>query len=80
MSESEDKIIKFEQLNLLGKSVFVAGAAVKLTATILDFALDRTARLIAETERAFIEGKDPNVDDAKILEERIERPEAGRSR
>jgi hypothetical protein len=74
MPENENKIIKFEQLNLLGKTVFIAGAAVKLTSTLIDFALDRTARLIAETEKAFLEGKDPNVDDAKILEERIERP------
>lgn len=74
MPENENKIIKFEQLNLLGKTVFIAGAAVKLTSTLIDFALDRTARLIAETEKAFLEGKDPNVDDAKILEERTERP------
>lgn len=71
--EFEDKIIRFERLNLLGKTVFLAGATVKFTANLIDSALDRTARIVAEAEKAFQEGKDPNIDDAIILEERDER-------
>ena len=72
MSDRNDRIVRFEQLNLLGKSVFLAGAAVRVTANLIDTALVRAADIVVEAEKAFQQGLDPNVEDAKILDEREE--------
>ncbi len=74
MSDSEDRrIIQFDQLNVLGKAVFLTGAAVRTTVSLIDKALDRAVDLVVDAERAFQQGRDPNVEDAKILEEHEER-------
>lgn len=70
MDERETRIIEFERLNLLGKAVFLSGAAARLAANLIEGAVDRAADIVLEAERAFRQGRDPNVDDAKILEER----------
>ena len=67
--DQEDRIVEFERLNLLGKTVFFTGAAARFTADVLEKAIDRAADIVVESERAFREGRDPNVDDAKILDE-----------
>lgn len=72
MSEKPERIIEFERLNLLGKAVFAGGAAVRLTAKAIDAAIERATDVWAEAERAFRDGADPNVDDARIIEERVE--------
>ncbi|MFQ5569238.1 MAG: hypothetical protein ACE5G0_06160 [Rhodothermales bacterium] len=69
----EHRIIQFDELNVLGKAVFLTGAAVKATAQFIDKALERTVDIVLEAERAFKQGRDPNVEDAKILEEHDER-------
>lgn len=71
MSDPDDRhLIQFDRLNLLGKAVFIAGAAVRTTASLIDFALEKTVDIVDEAERAFQQGRDPNIEDAKILEER----------
>ena len=71
MSDPDDRhLIQFDRLNLLGKAVFIAGAAVRTTASLIDFALEKTVDMVDEAERAFQQGRDPNIEDAKILEER----------
>ena len=70
MTDRNDRLVRFEQLNLLGKSVFLAGAAVRVTANLIDVTLGRAADIVVEAEKAFQQGLDPNVEDAKILEER----------
>jgi hypothetical protein len=71
MTEPERRIVRFDQLNLLGKAVFLSGAAVRVTANLIDAALDRAAGVVVEAERAFLEefDPDPNIEDAKIIEE-----------
>ncbi len=70
MAESdEQRIIEFERLNLLGKAVFVTGAAVRTTASLIDRVLERAADVLVEAERAFKEGRGADVDEAKVLEE-----------
>lgn len=70
MSDPKDRrLIEFDRLNLLGKAVFVTGAAIRTTAGLVDLALDRAADLAVEVEHAFRQGRDPNVEDAKILDE-----------
>ena len=71
MSQSEDehKIIKFDDLNLLGKLVYVSGVLTRTASGIVQTAVDSTAEIITEAEKAFKEGMDPKVDDATIIEE-----------
>ena len=65
-------IIQFDNLNWLGKVVFIGGAVSRVASKLVDSAIDSATTLIADTERAFKEGIDPNVEDAKIIEERDE--------
>lgn len=67
--EDEHKIIKFDNLNLLGKLVYVSGLMTRTATGIVQTAVDATAEIITEAEKAFKEGLDPNVDDATIIEE-----------
>ena len=73
MPDPDDRqLVQFDRLNLLGKAVFIAGAAVRTTASLIDHALEKTVDMVEEAERAFQQGRDPNVDEAKILEEKEE--------
>lgn len=63
------RLIKFEQLNLLGKSIFLTGAAIRTTASIIDRVLEKAADVVVEAEIAFKRELDPNMEDAKILDE-----------
>ena len=65
----ERRIIEFEKLNWLGKTIYLAGATVETTANLIDKALEKAVDLVLETERAFLEGRDSPIDDAKVLEE-----------
>lgn len=66
----ERRIVRFEDLNLLGKAVFLTGAAVRTTATLLDRAVDRAADLYLEAEEAFKRELDDSIEEATILDER----------
>lgn len=69
MDKREESTVRYEKLNLLGKAVFLGGAAVRMTANLIDTVIERAADVIVESERAFKQGRDPNVEDAKVLEE-----------
>ena len=69
MSDPEDRIARFEQLNALGKAVYLGGSTVRLMANLIDAALVRAADVVVEAEQAFRRELDPNIEDAKILEE-----------
>lgn len=66
MSKPERQI---EHLNALGRVVWFSGAAARFTAEAVDHLIDRSAEVLAEAEHAFKQGLDPNVEEAKILEE-----------
>ena len=68
-SDQEDKIIRFENLNLLGKAVFLGGFVTRAASSAIDSAIKATADIVLEAEKAFKQGLDPNVEDAKIIEE-----------
>ncbi|MBT8400449.1 MAG: hypothetical protein KJO98_08235 [Rhodothermia bacterium] len=68
MSQPERRV-DFDSLNLLGKAVYVGGSAVRILANAIDNAIDRAVDVVVETEKAFKQGLDPNVEDAKILQE-----------
>jgi len=65
---------RFERAGFLGRLALLGGGAVRLTANALDGVLDRAAKTVADAERALRSELDPNVTDAKILEEVNERP------
>ncbi len=69
LNPEERQIIEFDRLNRLGKTVFIAGVAVKTTVAFIDTALEKVVDLVLEAERAFKEGLDAPVENAKILEE-----------
>ena len=60
---------RFESLSALGKAVYLAGATARTAATVLENAIDRAAGLVANTERAFREGRDGSVEDAHVITE-----------
>lgn len=68
-SDDEHKIIKFDNLNLLGKLVYVGGVLTRTAQDVVQTAVDATSEIISEAEKAFKEGLDPNIDDAKIIDE-----------
>lgn len=72
MSNSERRIVDFDKLNLVGKALFLTGSAVKALASGLDAALNQAADLVVDIERSFKDGLDPNIEEAKIIEEREE--------
>ncbi|PSQ82886.1 MAG: hypothetical protein BRD44_06615 [Bacteroidetes bacterium QS_7_67_15] len=70
---------RFDKLNWLGRAAALGGQAVRLTARALDEGARRAATTLADAEHAFREGRDPNVEDAQILDEREDGPDgAGR--
>jgi hypothetical protein len=61
---------KIDELNWLGKAVFLAGQGVRLTADLIDSVIDVASDAYSEAEKAFKQGLDPQIDEANILEER----------
>jgi len=66
---------RFDKLNWLGRAAALGGQAVRLTARALDEGARRAANTLADAEQAFREGRDPNVEDAQILDEREDGPD-----
>jgi len=63
-------IVEYEQLNWLGKAVYLGGAATHLAARAIEYGVDRAAEVMAEAERAFKEGLGDDIEEARIIEER----------
>ncbi|MDZ4701586.1 MAG: hypothetical protein SH809_17880 [Rhodothermales bacterium] len=75
-------IIQFSDLNLLGKAVFLGGFFTRVATQFVDTAIQATADVVIEAQKAFKQGLDPNIEDARIIEEtsvhqekRTERPD-----
>lgn len=64
-------MVEFEQLNALGKAVFVAGVAAHAGKGLLKRFIQHVARIAVESKRAFEQGLDPQVEEARVLEERL---------
>ncbi len=67
--DPERWIQRFERAGVLGRAKLLGGGAVRFTANLIDRALDRAATTTAEAERAFKRELDPNMEEAKILDE-----------
>lgn len=64
---------RFEQAGVVGRLGLIAGGAVRLAATAAETAIDRAASIAVEAQTAFKKEMDPNVSDARILEETDDR-------
>ena len=64
---------RFEKAGLVGRLGLLAGGAVRLAATAAESAIDRAASIAVEAQVAFKKEMDPNVSDARILEETTDR-------
>ena len=62
-SADETSPVQFDRLNGLGKAVFTLAAVGDLAARGIDSLLGRAARVAAESERAFREGRSGDVED-----------------
>jgi len=58
-----------DNLNWLGKSVYVGGAVMRATAQALDATANRVRHIAARSKEAFERELDPNIDEARVLEE-----------
>ena len=65
----ENWIEQFQRRNALGKTLLVGGTVLRAGASAVDSALKRAAAAVAEAERAFHDELDPNITDARIVEE-----------
>lgn len=59
----------FRDLNWLGKSVFLGGTVMRLTANLVDATADRVSAIASESKRAFDRELDPNIEEARVIEE-----------
>jgi hypothetical protein len=71
--DSERWVERFEREGALGRAKLVGGTAVRLAALLIDRTLEKAAVTVADAERAFRRELDPNMEDAKVLEERARR-------
>ena len=70
MTHPDEEERRIADLNLLGRVVYFAGQTVRVTAELLDSVIELATDTYRDAERAFRQGLDPNIDDAKIIEER----------
>ncbi len=71
-SETE-RYASLDDLNLLGKVVYAGGLATRLIGGLVDWTLDVAVDAVVRTERAFLDGLDDRIEEAKVLEEYVER-------
>ena len=64
-----DWIRKYERAGWLGRVGLLGGGAVRLAARAIDAGLDRAATLTVEAREAFERELDPNMTDARIVDE-----------
>lgn len=72
MSDQNKPIIHFDDLNLLGKAVYLGGFAMRFMTDFIDSTIDKAVDIVLEAEKAYKQGLDPRIEDAKILEEHEE--------
>ncbi len=64
---------QYRNAGLIGRAQLLGGGAVRVTANAIDSVLKRVARTAVDAEKAFLGELDPNVSDAKVIEEVEER-------
>lgn len=72
MTKPDKPQINFDDLNFLGKAVFLSGSVVSVVAEAIDTVVTSAVDVWVAAEKAFLDELDPNVEDAKVLEEHEE--------
>lgn len=67
--ESSERRVNLRNLNWFGKTVYLGGTVLRLTANLVDAAADRATAIADESKKAFERELDPNVEDARVIEE-----------
>lgn len=62
----------FYELNWFGKAVYLGGTALRLSANLVDRTVERASAIMEESRAAYLREVDPNIEDAKIIEEHID--------
>jgi hypothetical protein len=73
MNDADRNRPHFYELNWLGKAVYLGGTALRLSANLVDRTIDRASVIAEESKAAYLREVDPNIEDAKIIEEHIDR-------
>ena len=65
---------RWANLTPLGRLIYLGGAAARASAEVLDAGLHRAARIVSDSQRAFLEGRDgtadaPRIEDAHVVRE-----------
>lgn len=66
---STKRRVEHRDLNWFGKTVYVGGAVLRLTANLVDATAERVSRVASESKKAFERELDPNIEDARVIEE-----------
>jgi hypothetical protein len=61
--------VNLSDLNWLGKSVFVGGTVLRLTANLIESTAGRVSSIAAQSRQAFERELDPNIEEARVIEE-----------
>ena len=64
-------------LNWFGKTVYFGGALLRHTANLIDATTERVSKIAADSKREFERELDPNIQDARIIEEYPRRDDEG---
>lgn len=68
-ARKDGRIVHFTDLNMFGKAVFVGGIFTRAATKFVDSTIQATVDIVTEAEKAFKQGLDPNIEEAKIIEE-----------
>lgn len=68
--DSSSRRVDPDKLSWLGKTVYAAGALTHLTGALIDATAHRVATISDRSKKAFEQGRDPNVEEARVLDER----------
>lgn len=63
-------------LNWFGKTVYYGGSVLRFTANLVDKTANRVSKIAAESKREFDRELDPNIEDARVIEEYPDRDAA----
>lgn len=71
MSEdrSTERRVQLRDLNWFGKTVYLGGTVLRLTANLVDATAERVSKVAAESKKAYDRELDPNIEEARVIEE-----------
>lgn len=66
---SSERRVNLRNLNWFGKTVYLGGTVLRLTANLVDATAERVSNIATESKEAFDRELDPNIEDARVIEE-----------